>query len=169
MSLSEKIAALLPHLSMEQQQTVLDFAEFLYNKPMKHEMSDVYSVLPSILHASVLVEDTQTALAFYHDVLGLPIDPQRPSECMGYAGAWLDVNTAQQIHLLELPNPDPRIGRPEHGGRDRHVALSVQNLDTLAQRLEDADIAYTRSKSGRAALFCRDPDGNALEFVETPL
>lgn len=27
-------------------------------------------------------------------------------------------------------------------------------------------IPYTRSRSGRTALFCRDPDGNALEFIE---
>ena len=24
------------------------------------------------------------------------------------------------------------------------------------------------SKSGRASLFCRDPDGNAIEFMEKP-
>ncbi|MGR9099900.1 MAG: VOC family protein, partial [Gammaproteobacteria bacterium] len=27
---------------------------------------------------------------------------------------------------------------------------------------------YTLSKSGRQALFCRDPDGNALEILELP-
>lgn len=120
----------------------------------------------AILHVSVLVEDTQTALAFYHGVLGLRVNPQRPSERMDYAGAWLDINAEQQLHLLELPNPDPRSGRPAHGGRDRHVALAVQDLDELAQRLEAANIVYSRSLSGRAALFCRDPDGNALEFIE---
>jgi len=26
-------------------------------------------------------------------------------------------------------------------------------------------VKYTTSKSGRAALFCRDPDMNTLEFV----
>jgi glyoxylase I family protein len=31
--------------------------------------------------------------------------------------------------------------------------------------LDGARIAYTLSRSGRAALFCRDPDGNALEFI----
>jgi glyoxylase I family protein len=42
----------------------------------------------------------------------------------------------------------------------------VLSINELARRLEDAGIAYTRSQSGRAALFCRDTDGNALEFVE---
>jgi glyoxylase I family protein len=31
--------------------------------------------------------------------------------------------------------------------------------------MEAGSVAFTRSKSGRAALFCRDPDGNALEFI----
>jgi glyoxylase I family protein len=36
----------------------------------------------------------------------------------------------------------------------------------LRQDLEQAGIAYTLSISGRKALFCRDRDGNALEFIE---
>lgn len=119
----------------------------------------------TIQHVSVLVADTQQSLLFYRDVLGLPEDPQRPD--LGYPGAWLTIG-AQQIHLLELPNPDPAMGRPAHGGRDRHVALTLRNIDDLRRRLEAASIPYTLSKSGRRALFCRDPDGNTLEFIEAP-
>ena len=72
----------------------------------------------------------------------------------------------QQIHLLELPNPDPVEGRPEHGGRDRHIAFHMDDIEELKQRLDKAGIAYTLSKSGRPALFCRDPDANALEFIQ---
>ncbi len=32
--------------------------------------------------------------------------------------------------------------------------------------LEAAEIPFTLSSSGRRALFCRDFDGNAFEFVE---
>lgn len=117
-----------------------------------------------ILHASVLVADTERALRFYRDVLELAVDPHRSD--LGYPGAWLTVNAEQQIHLLELPNPDPLDGRPAHGGRDRHTALGVGDLDALRQRLDQAHVRYTLSKSGRRALFCRDPDGNALEFIE---
>ena len=117
----------------------------------------------SILHVSFIVADTKRALAFYCDVLGLPLDHQRPD--LGYPGAWLQCGD-QQIHLLELPNPDPVIGRPEHGGRDRHVALNVADLKAAMQVLDTADVAYTVSRSGRRALFCRDPDGNAIELVE---
>jgi len=118
-----------------------------------------------IAHVSLIVADTERALRFYRDLLGLPVHPARPD--LGFPGAWLSV-ADQEIHLLELPNPDPVTGRPSHGGRDRHVAFYVDDLDGLRARLTTADIQYTSSKSGRRALFCRDPDGNAIELIETP-
>lgn len=121
-------------------------------------------MIESIAHVSVLVSDTNKSLMFYRDILGLTVDPDRPD--LGYPGAWLTVGQ-QQIHLLELPNPDSVEGRPEHGGRDRHVALYITNLEKLIASLKENNITYTLSKSGRKALFCRDPDGNALEFIET--
>lgn len=116
-----------------------------------------------IQHVSFLVADLNRALEFYHGVLDLEVVPDRPD--LGYPGAWLQVQ-AQQIHLLQLPNPDPTNDRPQHGGRDRHVAFDIKNLDALIAKLETAGIVYSRSRSGRQALFCRDPDGNALEFIE---
>lgn len=117
-----------------------------------------------ILHASFIVADTERALEFYQQILGLDIDPNRPD--LGYPGAWLNIGDGQ-IHLLELPNPDPITGRPEHGGRDRHLAMQVDSVVDLKQILDAAGIVCTQSKSGRQALFCRDPDGNALEFIES--
>ena len=72
----------------------------------------------------------------------------------------------QQIHLMKLPNPDVGSVRPDHGGKDKHVALVVDDFEVLTAALDAAAIPYSRSKSGRAALFCRDPDGNAIEFAE---
>lgn len=114
-------------------------------------------------HASVLVSDTARALRFYRDVLGLEPILERPE--LGYPGAWLRIGRGQ-IHLLELPNPDPVEGRAAHGGRDRHLAVTVAGLEPVMAVLEAAGVPYTLSRSGRQALFCRDPDGNALELVE---
>ena len=113
-------------------------------------------------HASLVVSDTETSVKFYSGVLGLE-QIERPD--LGFPGAWFKLGE-QQIHLLELTNVDPTTGRPEHGGRDRHVALSTTDLDSVREALEAAGITYTRSKSGRRALFCRDRDGNAIEILE---
>jgi len=121
------------------------------------------ATINEIVHASLLVADTARSLLFYRNVLGLELDPQRPA--LGFPGAWLQVGR-QQIHLLELPSPDPVSNHSSHGGRDRHVAFSVDELDVLTASLEAAGVEFTRSRSGRRAVFCRDPDGNALEFIE---
>lgn len=116
-------------------------------------------------HVSVLVTDLTKSLHFYQKVLGLPLQ-QRPN--LGFEGAWLAVGNSQSLHLLCLPNPDAQRVAPAHVGRDRHLALAVTELETLKKRLLAEDIIFTLSQSGRAALFCRDPDGNGVELVAKP-
>ncbi len=140
-------------------------------------------------HVSLIVADTGRSLAFYRDLLGLEVDSGRPD--LGYPGAWLNVG-GRQIHLLQVPDPNPparaasaprfrfprreRVGamrrrRPTpvfvHGGRDRHFALLVSDLSKVIASLEKAGLEYTLSRSGRRALFCRDPDGNAVELIQS--
>jgi catechol 2,3-dioxygenase-like lactoylglutathione lyase family enzyme len=114
-------------------------------------------------HATFLTADLGRARAFYEGVLGLHPDAGRPQ--MAFDGVWYDVG-AQQIHLMVLPDPEHGLQRPAHGGRDRHVALAISDMAALVRGLAAAGIPYTLSQSGRKALFCRDPDMNALEFIE---
>jgi len=48
----------------------------------------------------------------------------------------------------------------------RHFCIGVANLDGLADKLDKAEVTFTRSMSGRPAIFFRDPDMNCLECVE---
>ena len=49
----------------------------------------------------------------------------------------------------------------------RLTALAgVADVAPLAARLEAAGVPFTRSMSGRAAIFFRDPDANVLEAAE---
>ena len=120
-------------------------------------------LVTAVDHCSLIVANTSKALEFYKGILDLEVDDSRPD--LGYPGAWLQVGNSQ-IQLLEVPNPDSVENRPEHGGRDHHVALQVSNLNIVIQRLDKATINYSKSKSGRSALFCRDFDRNAIELVE---
>ena len=117
--------------------------------------------LLAIHHAGLIVAELARAKAFYEGVLGLAPLP-RPA--LPYPGEWYALG-AQQLHLMCLPNPDAASERPAHGGRDRHLALACASLAALRARLDAAGVAYTASQSGRAALFCRDPDANTLEIV----
>ncbi len=120
-------------------------------------------LVKAIDHCSLIVVNTRKALEFYSGILALEIDESRPD--LGYPGAWLQVGDSQ-IHLLEVADPYSSINRPVHGGRDYHVALQVFNLEKVILKLEAAGISYSKSKSGRAALFCRDFDDNTIELVE---
>lgn len=124
-------------------------------------------MITGILHTTFLTSGLARSRAFYEGVLGLQVNPNRPK--MSYDGVWYDVAVNQQIHLMLLPDPEAGLQRPAHGGRDRHVALAVSDIGKLTERLSLAGVAYTLSQSGRPALFCRDPDRNALEFIEVVL
>jgi len=117
-----------------------------------------------IHHATFLSSDLARSRAFYEGVLRLRANPERPA--MGFDGVWYDVAPNQQIHLMALSDPEAGLPRPAHGGRDRHIALRVNNLSQLMARLDAAGVTYGASRSGRRAVFCRDPDQNALEFIE---
>ena len=121
------------------------------------------SLIKDFHHVSVIVANLETSLRFYRDLLELTVDSSRPD--LSYPGSWLTLGN-YQIHLMELDNPYSDSQLPLHGGRDRHFAMSTSNIDLIIQKLEENKISFTVSKSGRKALFCRDPDNNVLEFVE---
>jgi catechol 2,3-dioxygenase-like lactoylglutathione lyase family enzyme len=121
-------------------------------------------MIQGIHHATFLCSDLARSRAFYEGLLGLQPDPGRPQ--MSFEGIWYKVSPEQQLHLMSLPDPEAGLERPLHGGRDRHVAFRVGDVQALAARLSAAGIAFTLSQSGRGAVFCRDPDGNALEFMQ---
>ncbi|CEG00016.1 Glyoxalase I, conserved site [Ostreococcus tauri] len=123
--------------------------------------------IQGVHHVAIIIENLEKSMEFYGDFLGLPINTTRPADKLPYRGAWLMIGP-EMIHLMELPNPDcihPEF-RPTHGGRDRHFCIGVKNIKPLIEALEKRGTAYTASKSGRPAIFFRDPDCNTLEVVE---
>jgi len=118
-----------------------------------------------LLHATILVQDLAKARAFYEQLLDFTACPSRPE--MSFAGVWYDLAPHQQLHLMQLNNPEAGLQRPVNGGRDRHIAFAVDDLSVLMRKLDEANIKYNLSQTGRRALFCRDPDDNALEFIES--
>eukprot|EP00640_Fibrocapsa_japonica_P006485 CAMPEP_0113945170 /NCGR_PEP_ID=MMETSP1339-20121228/39700_1 /TAXON_ID=94617 /ORGANISM="Fibrocapsa japonica" /LENGTH=172 /DNA_ID=CAMNT_0000950605 /DNA_START=13 /DNA_END=531 /DNA_ORIENTATION=- /assembly_acc=CAM_ASM_000762 len=153
---------------------IYSFTNFPSHKPNQRKLSSKVDVTDQqvisfggIQHVGVLVSDTEKSKQWFIDALGFEDDTHLRPTTLSFGGAFVRAGP-HQLHLMELPNPDPTEGRPAHGGRDRHVAMTVKYLEPLKTRLESLDWDYTMSISGRAALFCRDPDGNAFEFIEDP-
>eukprot|EP01031_Cornospumella_fuschlensis_P038340 gene38340-46593_t len=117
-------------------------------------------------HFGVLVHNVEKAKEFYINILGLQ-DESHLRHVLPYPGAFIKCGI-NQIHLMELPNPDDVTTRPDYPGHDKHIAIAVSSVGSVARRLEKHSIAYKVSSSGRKALFTRDFDNNALEFIEVP-
>jgi glyoxylase I family protein len=49
------------------------------------------------------------------------------------------------------------------------VAVHVTDLASIRSALDKKGIGYSLSRSGRPALFCRDPDGNTFELIQPPV
>jgi len=119
-------------------------------------------MIKGIHHVSILTSDVNRSIKFYSEVLDLTLSDKRPE--LGFDGAWFDLG-GQQIHLIHS-DPVTSKDKPDvRCGRDRHIAFQVEDIDRLVKKLNGAGIEFERSRSGRPALFCRDPDGNALEFI----
>lgn len=89
------------------------------------------------LQAYTSLVDSIVAFCSLFPVSGLEINEARPDDKLPYRGAWLWVGS-EMIHLMELPNPDPLTGRPEHGGRDRHTCIAIKDVAKLKAILDDA-------------------------------
>jgi glyoxylase I family protein len=113
-------------------------------------------------HTSLMISDLEASIKFYTEIIGLT-RMERPD--LGFPGAWFQLGENQQLHIILLPNMDPTSGRPEHGGRDRHVALIVDDFAAVKKSLDEHNVFYSMSKSGRKALFVRDLDANAVEII----
>ncbi len=115
-----------------------------------------------LAHVGLIVADLERAAEFYESVLGLT-RITRPA--LEFDGLWYGLADGQQLHLMLLNNPYEGCEKPAHGGRDHHIALQSSGFDEVKARLDRAGIGYSLSRSGRKALFCRDPDGNTIELI----
>lgn len=144
-------------------------------------------MISSIRHVAFVVHDLQRSLRFYQDLLGLDIYRHEIEE-----GAYIDNLTGIQavrlewvkliipkgglIELLQYhshPDEDNAHinGCPSNKLGCSHVALTVDNLDLLFERLCSA--GYTCKSPPILApggkikiLYAHDPDGAILELIE---
>ena len=98
------------------------------------------------------------AVRFYVDRLGLARIP-KPADMPNPEGVWLTLGD----HELHLGVQDGEVD----GSSRAHVALLVDDLDTLTARLREAGVALEPSNevAGLRRVHVRDPFGNRLELM----
>ena len=99
---------------------------------------------------TIATRDIERSRAWYHEVLGLPVDPHNPEEL-----------TAGQVTLTFWdPSVDGIDFSPSIGG----FALRVDDVDRAKADLETKGVAFVGAgDSGVCKMaVCLDPDGNAV-------
>jgi glyoxylase I family protein len=147
-------------------------------------------MIQRIDHVNLVVENLQTMIAFYQDLLGL-----RLTKRATITGLWIDAVTGlphveAEVAFLELPQgpgielieyrrpkgPRPAgLGEPHTKGL-RHIAFRVADLDALAAAMRAAGVALASeiqqvpsaqvdfAQQRKRLVYCRDPEGNLLEL-----
>lgn len=118
-------------------------------------------------HVAIITRNLEALQQFYVDVLGLPVvgSVKRTGINILFVGAG---DTA--IELVENKTAEG----PRHGSGWNHIALEVTDLDqTVADLQQQGVVFHVMPKEFPAErphfrlAFCKDPDGNDVEFVQT--
>ena len=138
-------------------------------------------------HTGITVENLERSLAFWRDVLGFELSHtahqtgELAKEITGVAGAEIKLAVLKtpgghKIELLEYLAPSDRKHaevRPCDVGHV-HVALLVDDLDTILEKIEGSDwkatgkpqTLKTGPNAGKRVVYVRDPDGTTIEFMQ---
>lgn len=126
-------------------------------------------MIKNIHHTAIICSDYKKSKHFYTKVLNLEIIKETYREERKSYKLDLAVNGTYIIELFSFENPPNRISRPEACGL-RHLAFSVENLDTAIEKIKSKGIETETIRidpiTGKRFTFFSDPDGLPLEFYE---
>ena len=99
---------------------------------------------------TIATRDAERSRAWYHETLGLPLDPHEPEE----------VRAGQVTLAFWRPEDEGLEFKPSIGG----FALRVADVEAVRAELEAKGVEFVGSEdSGVCHLaVCLDPDGNAV-------
>jgi len=109
-----------------------------------------------LLNVAIPSRNFDASVAFYRDVVGLPISRQGMACCYFSAG-----NANIAVHLARDGSDFAPTG---HG---IYLDLAVTRFEQLKQRLNDAGVAIRKEWNDDSGHFIEvaDPDGNLVELV----
>ena len=94
-------------------------------------------------HVSINVIDVEAAVAFYRDVLELPVLDRPPFD---FAGAWFGLGE-QQLHLIEVSDFTAPVGQ--------HFAVQVGDIDATIAVLNERGVRVSIEPRPRLCITLR--------------
>ena len=146
---------------------------------------------PLFNHVSVTCADFERSMAFYHELLGLPIieqgevaDSPVHNRVIGLGEvrlryAELDLSDGAGLFLELFEYLEPRgepVGSRTCDSGNVHFAVTVEDIEATWEKLDAAGVP-TRSEpvevtggewAGAKAFYALDPDGVTVEFIQFP-
>ncbi|MDQ2868614.1 MAG: VOC family protein [Verrucomicrobiota bacterium] len=138
-------------------------------------------------HTGFTVSDLERSLAFWRDVLGFEFSHRAhqtgalAEKITGVKGAEIVLAVLRapghKIELLQYLAPSARrISAQPCDPGFAHIALSVDNLDAVLERIassgwKTAGAPQTLTvgpNAGKRVVYVRDPDGTTIEFMQPP-
>jgi methylmalonyl-CoA/ethylmalonyl-CoA epimerase len=128
----------------------------------------------SIDHIAIAVTDLETSLDFFTKTLGFKLTERRKTEGTRTAMISAVLKAGQiTVVLLQGTSPESQVSRfiEHYGPGVQHVAIGVQDLAAMAERLKQAGLEFDTSvieSPGLRQIFTRRDDGSGLmiEFIE---
>jgi catechol 2,3-dioxygenase-like lactoylglutathione lyase family enzyme len=118
--------------------------------------------ITGIDHIRLYVTDVDKSREFYHKLLGLP---SVAGDCGGTARScfgWVQLGWGQRVELEEAPKQAPNDWVAE-------IGFATNDLDQMQRYLSAHDVSVspvTKDRNGARHFELRDPEGNAIAFVQ---
>jgi catechol 2,3-dioxygenase-like lactoylglutathione lyase family enzyme len=137
-------------------------------------------------HVGISTLDIDRLLAFYTDTLGFEQvdgfawepgfdDVDAALALRGSSGTMAMLRLGSvYLELFEFSNPRPEAGDPNRSIASvgiNHVCLLVDDIDSIVRHLNERGVtmhASPRDIGDGPFVYCRDPDGNPIEFWQSP-
>ena len=112
----------------------------------------------SLDHVAVAVADTDAALRYFRDVLGLTVSHSEHNEAAGVRLTYLDAGNAW-VQLVEPLRGDSPVAAHlrEHGDGLHHICFGVDDVARAAQALGDGGDVRVGSGRGHQSAFVPGP------------
>jgi lactoylglutathione lyase len=121
-----------------------------------------------INHVGLRIKSLDSSRGFYEELgfvfIAGPVGPEPVAIMAHPSGATLNLI----LNASDGPTLNMLMDLPEKHTGYTHMALEVNDLESVQKQLKDFDIAVTEGPvtmpGGATSLFIRDPDDNVIEF-----